>query len=114
MKKDLIKVEINGLKDIRLDWSRTRMSKSKAQELFSKIGIFEHTFSVNYPNTKKYYQTDSFVRLKFMDGKDDIEYYANSNLKKKDDEYFRNGLKNLDQAIKGLIQGLDEKTNSTE
>ena len=107
MDTDLIKIEIKKLQEIRLEWARTKMSKMKAQELVSKIGVFEHTFSVNFPIAKEYYQTDPFVKVNFIDGKEELEHYSESNLKKKDDEYFRNGLKHIDQALSGMIKGLE-------
>lgn len=111
MNKNLIKKEISSLNLIRLDWSRTRMTKYSAFELVNKIDNFEHTFSVNYPYAEKYFKTDPFVKVYFYDAKDDLEYYSKSNLKIKDNEYFQIGIKNLDRAICGIIKGLEKKIN---
>ncbi|MDO6470926.1 hypothetical protein [Maribacter sp. 1_MG-2023] len=114
METDLIHSEIKGLTKIRLEWSKTNMSKPKAQELVSKIGIFEHTFSVNFPIAKEYYQTDPFVKVNFLDGKEELEYYSDSDLKKKDDGYFREGKNHINLAINGLIKGLESKIKSSK
>jgi hypothetical protein len=114
MNKDLIKNEINGLEIIRLQWSRTTMTKYSALELVGKIGNFEHTFSVNFPYAEKYYKSDPFVKVNFNDGKEELEYYCNSNLKRKDNEYFKNGVEHINRAMNGIIKGLDNEINYTD
>tara|TARA_R110002051_G_scaffold114925_3_gene187874 strand:- start:559 stop:810 length:252 start_codon:yes stop_codon:yes gene_type:complete len=66
---DLIKNEIDGLEMTRVEWLKTRMTKFGAIELVSKIGNFEHTFSLNFPHAEKYYKSDPFVKVNFNDGK---------------------------------------------
>jgi hypothetical protein len=111
MSKDLIKNEISSLNLIRLDWTRTKMKKSSAFELVNRIDNFEHTFSVNFPYSEKYFKTDPFVKVDFYDAKEEIEYYSKGNLKFKDNQYFQNGIKHLNRAMNKIIDGLAKQIN---
>lgn len=106
MRTQEINSEIEQLQNIKKDWLRTYIRKDSAHELLRKISSFNHTFSVQFPNASKYYYQNSDAEIYITDGKEEIEQYAFSKLKQKDDKYFYSGIKNLEMGFDLLIHFL--------
>lgn len=109
MEKESIQSEINELEKIRSKWSFTSMNKTRTSDLLSKINIFNHTFSLEFPNATKYYKRNSPAAILISDGISELKMFAESNLKKKDDHYFHEGLKNVTYGIKRIIISLENE-----
>jgi hypothetical protein len=114
MEKENIQSEINELEKIRSKWSYTSMNKAKTNDLLSTISIFNHTFSLEFPNAIKYYKRNSPAEILISDGISELKMFADSNLKKKDDHYFHEGLKNVTYGIKRIIMSLENEIKEIE
>lgn len=106
---EAIKSEIVELKKIKSLWSRTMLNKSQARDLVSKIGIFNHTFSVKFPNSVKHYRRNRFAEIHITDAISELEHYSKSKLKKKDNDYFYDGMKNMKWGIDRIILDLQRE-----
>lgn len=109
MKKENIENEITELKKIKYKWSRTSQNRSQAHNLISEIGNFNHTFSVEFPNSVKHYRQNRYAEIHITDGISDLNQYAKSNLKQKDNSYFFQGLQNIDRGIAKIIMDLENE-----
>jgi hypothetical protein len=114
METENIKSEIEELKRIKSKWSYTLMDKPRIRDLLSSISIFNHTFSVNFPNAVKHYKRNSFAEINITDGISELKMYANSDLKKKDDHYFHEGLRNVTNGIQKIIVSLESELSELE
>ncbi len=106
MSPQKINSEIEKLQKIKKDWLRTYARKDSAHELLGKISIFNHTFFVQFPAASKFYNKNSDAEIYITDGIEDLEQYANSKLKQKDDKYFYSGIKNIERGLERLIHHL--------
>jgi hypothetical protein len=111
MDKENIKKEISDLKKIKNNWFYTQKNKSDVWKLISDIQIFNHTFSVNFPNSVKYYERNSFAEINISDGIKELRIYSNSKLKVKDDIYYLEGIKNVTNGLHKIILSLKEELN---
>ena len=109
MKKENIKAEIEKLKMIKFKWYQTNLGKSNTNDLLSLISSFNHTFSLNFPNAVTYYDKNSSAEINITDGIKELNSYVRSKLKKKDDHYFYDGIKNITNGIQILIDSLEYK-----
>lgn len=101
--------EIEELNRIKSKWSHTFMDKPRARDLLLSIRNFNHTFSADFPNAVKHYKRNSSAEINITDGIEELEKYANSNLKKKDDHYFDDGLRHLTNGIQKIIASLENE-----
>lgn len=114
MEKEKIQSEIDELKKIRSKWSYTFMDKPRVNDLLSSISIFHHMFSSDFPNAVKHYKRNSFAEINITEGISELKMYANSNLKKKDDHYFHEGLRNITNGIQKIIVSLESELKELE
>lgn len=111
MEKENIENEIKELGKLANQWSNTPKLKSKAHNLISDIQIFKHTFSVNFPNSVKYFKRNSSAEINFTDGISELKKYSDSKLKVKDDVFFNEGIKNITYGIQNIITELKMEIN---
>lgn len=104
-----IEQEIKELKKIKTQWKKTIINKSQTQNLVNKIGVFNHTFSINFPNSAKHYRNNGFAEIHITDGISELEHYSKSKLKKKDNPYFYKGMKNIEWGIDTIISHLQKE-----
>lgn len=109
MTTNIIENEINELRKIKQTWSRTRIDKSLVRDLVTSIGLFEHTFSVKFPNAEKYFLKNKIAEIAITDGKSELDYFANSKLKVKDNHYFYAGINNITRGIQTIISSLEKE-----
>jgi hypothetical protein len=101
-------MEIEKLKKIKLEWLKTDMNKGQAQNLVSKIDNFIHTLPVNFPNSTKYYKKNLYAEINLTDGTSELESFAESNLKMKDNHYFNDGIRHIGYGIDKIIKDLEK------
>lgn len=111
MDSENIQKEISELQKIKNNWFYTPKNKSDVWRLISDIQIFNHTFSVNFPNSIKYYRQNSRAEIYMTDGLMELKIYSNSKLKVKDDIYYYQGIKNVTNSINEIIFNLKEELN---
>ncbi len=104
-----IEKEISELKNLKSEWTKTRMNKSKAKDLVNKIYVFNQTFSVNFPNSVNHNHKNKYAEIHITDAVSELELYFQSRLKQKDNEYFHNGMKNLKWGIEKIISDLQRE-----
>ena len=104
-KKD-IENEIAELKKVKSVWNNTTLNKKQAKGLTNQIKIFNHTFSAKFPNSVKYYRRNGFAEIHITDAISELRGYSKSILKNQDDNYFYDGMKNLNWGIDDLISNL--------
>lgn len=109
MSEEIINSEIIELEKICVEWVRTKMSKNNAQMLVGKMGVFLDTFSLRFPHGFEIYSKNPFIKVNFNDGIEELEYYAASNLKQKDNEYFSNGIRHVSYALNGIVRDLQKQ-----
>jgi hypothetical protein len=98
--------EIFELELLKKECELTNCEKFAANKLLSKIKIFNHTFNNNFNLAKKFYTLNSSAEIDISDGIEDLETYAKSKLKVKDDKYFYRGLNKLRDGLQTLIFNL--------
>ena len=109
MDKKAIENEIVELKKVKSLWTRTMLNKSQVRDLVTKIGIFNHTFSVKFPNSVEHYRKNRFAEIQITDAISELEHYSKSKLKQKDNHYFYDGMKNLKWGIDTIISKLERE-----
>lgn len=109
MDTENIQNEIKELKKIMVKWSYTQKNRSEAWNLISEIEIFNHMFSSSFPSSVKYYKRNSRAEICMTDGIQELRIYSNSKLKIKDDVYFYDGLRNVNNALLNIIHELNEE-----
>ncbi|MEX2566477.1 MAG: hypothetical protein WD431_11085, partial [Cyclobacteriaceae bacterium] len=109
MKNQQIETEIEKLKKISRDWHRTRQDKNSAHILLRSISRFNQSFRSEFPSLCDYYVRNSPAEVYITDGIENLEIYANSQLKRKDNDKFEKGLGDVIEGIDMLILKLEEQ-----
>ena len=109
MDKGALHKEIVELQKISSQWSRTRVNKNEANDLITNIEIFDHTFSVDFPNSVEYYRRNGFAEKHIKDAIFELKSFAKSNLKQKDNHFFYEGMQHLKRGIENLTRNLQKE-----
>lgn len=113
-----IEDEIARLERLAGRWNARHPDKRSAFDISIELSNFIHTLKVNFPHASRYYVPNRIAEIHFTDGKENLDYYQNSKLKKKDDPYFYRGIKDIQFGMKDLIRDLkailDKLDNNTE
>lgn len=88
------------------------MSKYNAANIITKIGQFNHSFSLSYPIASKYYIRNETNEIDVTDGIEALEYYLDSKLKRKDDHNFSRGIEKIIDGLNGIKSQLEREVNN--
>ena len=98
--------EIDELERTKRAWSRTRKDKQAVRDLLSSIGVFNHVFTARFTLAQSYYNRNDLAEIEITDGINDLEHYAESKLKQKDDRYYYSGMSHIQRRIDTIINRL--------
>lgn len=108
MNKSEKEIQIEKLESIIKNIKRYRISKSNAHEILRTLSTFNHTFSKEFSLIADSCNENSDGEIHISDGISDLENYAYSKLKVKDDKYFYSGIKQVTKGLEYLLYELNQ------
>lgn len=108
-KKEEIELEIKELESLKRKTNKRHADKRDAFEISSELGSFKFLVNSKYKHGSKYFPLNGTAEIDITDAIEDLDYYSNSKLKRKDDHYFYSGIKKCQRGLEHIIWNLKQE-----